>query len=79
MLGPRTCVQLNLWHEIHAIALLKVLGCHRLEFTGKSILKCKETPFQEIEGIRELTLQSQEISEVKQTLVVIKVFLQKPH
>jgi hypothetical protein len=70
---------LNLWHKIHAITLVEILGCYWLKITDERILKREHTPLQKVKSFGELSLKPQKVSEVEQALVMVKVFLQKFH
>lgn len=44
---------------------------------GERALKCVQAPLQEVSSFRKSTLQSQEVSEVNQTLMMVEISLKE--
>lgn len=61
------------------ICSLVLLKRYWLVIKSPCTLKGKQTPFQEVGRITKFPLDPQEVSKVKETFMVIKVFLQEVH
>lgn len=76
-------IKLNLRQEVlaggHPVIILKVCWWNCLEIMSKGILKGKEAPLQEVESLDEFALEPEEVREIQETFVMVKVFLQESH